>query len=231
MKRNVICMIFFGFLFSANAEIREFFNLDTTINETWEWRRNDEGYSKYVTNTVCTLSSQQTFSIINFSRIHHGDPDWDIVATDGYRYSGSGYSNGLYGNDIKRISPVTSFKLIYQNNEYDSMSSDSSDIFHGPGEVISITEFQRKISIGINSNYGYPVFTYVDLRLDVENYLSRLSYQIVTSDSVDSDKFSVSLDNDGDRVAVGYKSDGSNAVVRVYEFDGSDWQQLGSDID
>jgi|TARA_A100001011_G_C13702814_1_gene592326 hypothetical protein len=33
------------------------------------------------------------------------------------------------------------------------------------------------------------------------------------------------------RVAVGYKSDGSNAVLRVYDFDGSDWQQLGSDID
>ena len=44
-------------------------------------------------------------------------------------------------------------------------------------------------------------------------------------------KFSVSLDNDGDRVAVGYKEDGTNATIRVYEFDGSQWDQLGSDIE
>ena len=90
-------------------------------------------------------------------------------------------------------------------------------------EIIAITTFSRSISV--------HDATYVDLRLKVENYNSRLSYQILTSDSVNSGKFSVSLDNDGDRVAVGYKSDNSNAVVRVYEFDGSDWQQLGSDIE
>ena len=47
----------------------------------------------------------------------------------------------------------------------------------------------------------------------------------------DEPKFSVSLDNDGDRVAVGYKEDGTNATIRVYEFDGSEWDQLGSDIE
>ena len=44
-------------------------------------------------------------------------------------------------------------------------------------------------------------------------------------------EFSVSLDNDGDRIAVGYKVDGTNAVVKVYAFDGSDWNQLGSEIE
>lgn len=47
----------------------------------------------------------------------------------------------------------------------------------------------------------------------------------------DEPKFSVSLDNDGDRLAVGYKEDGTNATIRVYEFDGSQWDQLGSDIE
>ena len=47
----------------------------------------------------------------------------------------------------------------------------------------------------------------------------------------DEPKFTVSLDNDGDRLAVGYKEDGTNATIRVYEFDGSEWDQLGSDIE
>ena len=47
----------------------------------------------------------------------------------------------------------------------------------------------------------------------------------------DEPKFAVSLDNDGDRLAVGYKEDGTNATIRVYEFDGSEWDQLGTDIE
>ena len=47
--------------------------------------------------------------------------------------------------------------------------------------------------------------------------------------------YSVSLDSDGDRVAIGaYLNDGSfnNAGhVRIYSWDGSSWSQLGSDID
>ena len=56
-----------------------------------------------------------------------------------------------------------------------------------------------------------------------------LRYQIVSEQS--ESKFSVSLDNDGDRVAMGYKEAGSDAVIRVYEFDGSSWNQLGEDIE
>ena len=47
--------------------------------------------------------------------------------------------------------------------------------------------------------------------------------------------YSVSLDSDGDRVAIGaYGNDGtgSNAgQVRIYSWDGSSWSKLGSDID
>lgn len=44
-------------------------------------------------------------------------------------------------------------------------------------------------------------------------------------------EFSVSLDNDGDRIAIGYKEDGTNAVVKVYAFDGAGWNQLGDEIE
>ena len=47
--------------------------------------------------------------------------------------------------------------------------------------------------------------------------------------------YSVSLDSDGDRVAIGaYKNDGNGSDaghVRIYSWDGSSWSQLGSDID
>ena len=57
-------------------------------------------------------------------------------------------------------------------------------------------------------------------------------YRINRSTDPDgSEKFSVSLDNDGDRVAVGYKENGTNSVVKVYQFDGSSWNQLGDDIE
>jgi hypothetical protein len=44
-------------------------------------------------------------------------------------------------------------------------------------------------------------------------------------------KFSVSLNNAGDRLAVGHKEDGTNSVVKVYQFDGSSWNQLGENIE
>ena len=59
-----------------------------------------------------------------------------------------------------------------------------------------------------------------------------IQYKINRStDSDGTEKFSVSLDNDGDRVAVGYKENGTNSVVKVYQFDGSSWNQLGEDIE
>ena len=47
--------------------------------------------------------------------------------------------------------------------------------------------------------------------------------------------YDVSLDSDGDRVAIGgYNNDGNGSGaghVRIYSWDGSSWSQLGSDID
>ena len=51
----------------------------------------------------------------------------------------------------------------------------------------------------------------------------------------DQSGISVSLSDDGTRVAIGASSNDGSAVdaghVRVYEYDGSNWSQLGSDID
>ena len=44
-------------------------------------------------------------------------------------------------------------------------------------------------------------------------------------------KFTASLNSDGSRLAIGSKAPGSNAVTRVYEFDGASWNQLGADVE
>ena len=53
--------------------------------------------------------------------------------------------------------------------------------------------------------------------------------------AINNSGISVSLDSDGDRVAIGaYKNDGNGSDaghVRIYSWDGSSWSQLGSDID
>ena len=47
--------------------------------------------------------------------------------------------------------------------------------------------------------------------------------------------YSVSLDSDGDRVAIGAPENDGNGTsaghVRIYEYSGGSWSQLGSDID
>ena len=64
---------------------------------------------------------------------------------------------------------------------------------------------------------------------------SQLGSDIDGEAAGDYSGWSVSLDSDGDRVAIGaYHNDGtgSNAGhVRIYEYSGGSWSQLGSDID
>lgn len=76
--------------------------------------------------------------------------------------------------------------------------------------------------------------SYIQLSTDITGLDIRVTYVVETvgSDSDDDQsKFSVSLDDDGDRVAVGYKEEGSEAVVRVYEYSGGSWEQLGDDVE
>ena len=76
--------------------------------------------------------------------------------------------------------------------------------------------------------------SYIQLSTDITGLDIRVTYVVETVGSDtddDQSKFSVSLDDDGDRVAVGYKESGSDAVVRVYEFSNGSWEQLGDDVE
>lgn len=43
-------------------------------------------------------------------------------------------------------------------------------------------------------------------------------------------KFTASLNSEGTRLAIGLMEQGSNGVARVFEYDGSNWIQLGEDV-
>ncbi len=76
--------------------------------------------------------------------------------------------------------------------------------------------------------------SYIQLSTDITGLDIRVTYVVETVGSDtddDQSKFSVSLDDDGDRVAVGYKESGSEAVVRVYEYSNGSWEQLGEDVE
>ena len=109
-----------------------------------------------------------------------------------------------------------------------SLGSESTDmasfIFYGPGTLKIVTSIESFIRV---ANDSYWTISHSASPLPV-----RLTYYIEEMGSTtDESKFSVSLDDDGDRVAVGYKDKGSNAVVRVYEFSNGSWDQLGEDVE
>jgi hypothetical protein len=61
---------------------------------------------------------------------------------------------------------------------------------------------------------------------------SHISYKIIRANEEEGgSKFTASLNSDGSRLAIGSKTPGSNAVTRVYEFNGSSWNQLGEDVE
>ena len=102
-------------------------------------------------------------------------------------------------------------------DDYTIPGNNDEYTIQGPGEIfIAVTTYQN-----ISSNPDRIYFK--------RSY--RYAVSEASSESTGLDKFSVAMDDDGDRVVVGYKESGTNAVVRVYEFDGSNWNQLGENLD
>ena len=77
----------------------------------------------------------------------------------------------------------------------------------------------------------------IDFNISLNSEIEVLVYEIInlnnTDDSSSSDsKYSVSLNDDGTRLAIGEKN-GTNSVARVYEYnDNTDaWEQLGDSVE
>lgn len=104
-----------------------------------------------------------------------------------------------------------------------------SGTYLGPGKLYVGWRYRVNSRITSSSYYGIATEPIIESTVTVNR---RYRVLIEGKDEDESEpKFSIALDNDGDRVAMGYKEDGSNAVIRVYEFDGSSWNQLGDDVE
>ncbi len=166
--------------------------------------------SIFFTNSypIVTLSSNEVFECKSFfsPEQSYGNLSWT---------TGSG--------DLNRTDQQLTYLTVIDQGEIWSKAtvSDGATVI-GPGTVYVNFKF-RKYPY---SSYSNPAGNVVTMDYNIR---WNLRYQIVSEQS--ESKFSVSLDNDGDRVAMGYKEAGIDAVIRVYEFDGSSWNQLGEDIE
>lgn len=62
-----------------------------------------------------------------------------------------------------------------------------------------------------------------------ESDQSIIDYKIIRAGEGES-KYTVALNAEGTRMAIGEKS-GTNGVARVFEYNGTDWEQLGSSVE
>ena len=131
------------------------------------------------------------------------------------------------------VSGYAEFYREISSDEYSSLSN--TEIFFFPGGATGIVQ---RVTYGTTDHGLVPAESrsiHGPIKIIAfENQGHGRNYQYRINRSTDpdgSEKFSVSLDNDGDRVAVGYKENGTNSVVKVYQFDGSSWNQLGDDIE
>ena len=120
----------------------------------------------------------------------------------------------------------------------------SNDIFIRDIQLYSSHFFQNQHISGNDGGHAYSHIDYTneDVRtipgpcivtpLTSGSNGTWVPYKIIrVSEEEGGSKFTASLNSDGSRLAIGSKTPGSNAVTRVYEFDGSSWNQLGEDVE
>ncbi|MDB4018889.1 hypothetical protein N9453_03430, partial [Aquiluna sp.] len=99
--------------------------------------------------------------------------------------------------------------------------------------------FRRILSLAMGSllAMGFVVIepTSIPMEASAETPITQLGIDIDGEAAGDNSGHSVSLSSDGTRLAIGDRfndaNGGDSGRVRIYGWDGSDWVQLGSDID
>ena len=130
------------------------------------------------------------------------------------------------------------------------IGSDYRRVYYGnTGSYVTMRcNYNNFVSDRVLTFYNYddePAYSFVSSELDRiitgpctviphpgNNSTRIVSYKIVRAyEENESSKYNASLNADGSRLAIALKQAGSNAVTRVYEFDGSLWNQLGDTIE
>ena len=154
--------------------------------------------------------------------------DGSIVAIGAFSADGGGGSSGSV-----RIYELQS------NNSWSQLGSDINGerVDDRSGASVSLSSDGSRVAIGAryNDDYGNNSGHVRIYEFQSNNSWSQLGSDINGETANDESGFSVSLSSDGSRVAIGAPyndANGSNSGhVRVYEYSGSSWTKLGSDID
>jgi hypothetical protein len=194
---------------TATGSIR---GTDISYGSSWSQLGSDidgEAAGDYSGNSV-SLSSDGTIVAIGANGNDGNGNNSGHVRV--YEYSGSSWSQ--LGSDIDGEA----------DNDYS-------------GLPVSLSSDGTIVAIGATGNDGTSGSS-TDNRGHVRVYQysgsswSQLGSDIDGEAGSDQSGYSVSLSSDGTIVAIGaYKNDGNKGHVRVYQYSGSSWSQLGSDID
>ncbi|GAB5553340.1 MAG: hypothetical protein Sapg2KO_29310 [Saprospiraceae bacterium] len=116
------------------------------------------------------------------------------------------------------------------------MDIDGEAAFDNSGNSVSLSSDGSRVAIGAYGNDGYS-FIAGHVRIyewDGSSWV-QLGLDIDGEAAFDNSGISVSLSSDGSRVAIGARENAGNGSfaghVRIYEWSGSSWVQLGLDID
>ncbi len=159
------------------------------------------------------------------------------ISGDGRRIAvGAPVNDGSGGRTgYVRVYEYSGGSWIQLGNDIDVEMPDDYD---GPGCTVSISADGRRIAVGAYMTYGSYARS-GDVRIyeyDGSSWI-QLGGKIYGEAAYDASGTSVSLSADGNRVAIGApynnNEDGisSTGHVRIHEYNGSDWIQLGNDID
>jgi len=146
----------------------------------------------------------------------------DTLAIGGYNNDGNGSSSGHV-----RIYSWNGSSWVQLGSDIDGEAAGDYS-----GYSVSINADGDRVAIGANNNdgngsnsghiriYSWNGSSWVQLGSDIDGEAAG-----------NGSGYSVSLNADGDRVAIGAPYNGTGGHVRIYSWNGSSWVQLGSDID
>ena len=185
--------------------------------------------------TIVTLSSNQTFTVHYQKLINNSIDNALLEIFVGSYGSDLGVTRGIYtGQDKHPRPPTFTIRLIDNDVEKGSFTISGSPAdthkFYGPGEVRIIPHSSYVMTYVSTTSQGVTPSYEVSATIDSLVSLNYAVETLTTSRVEQESKFSVSLNSVGDRMAVGSK-EGTNTLVRVYEYDGTSWIQLGEDVE
>jgi len=113
---------------------------------------------------------------------------------------------------------------------------DGESAYDVSGQSVSLSDDGNRVAIGANLNDDNGIYS-GHVRVWEFNGTSwiQIGNDIDGESDGDSSGFSVAFSSDGNRVAIGATSNSSNGNgsghVRIWDFNGTDWAQIGNDID